>query len=109
MLRYDVVKSGAREQHPMHKMAAMQYNWATYARPEGVRPEAGIWVQAPTPVPMVYASKRAEHPVFEMAFSLFRTRPGQQAALSRVKVLVALYRSWRHPVRLEYTTDAEGA
>jgi hypothetical protein len=59
-------------------------------------------------MPLVYASKRVERPVFEVAFSVFLAG-SRDSARSHIKVLAALHRSWRHPLKLEYTVNAEGA
>lgn len=34
LLRYDVVKSGIKDQHPLYKMAALQYDWRALAASE---------------------------------------------------------------------------
>lgn len=35
LLRYDVVKSGIKDQHPLYKMAALQYDWKALAQTDG--------------------------------------------------------------------------
>jgi hypothetical protein len=108
MLRYDFVKLGTKDEHPMRKLGVLYYGRATTGATVKVRPQSTRWVEAPVALPEVAAPVRMEHPLLEVAFSVFRVRPGE-AARSRARVLLALYRSWRRPVRFEYTPNVEGA
>ena len=35
LLRHDFVKTGTKDEHPLHKMASLQYDWKTLAQPRG--------------------------------------------------------------------------
>ena len=105
MLRFDVVKSGTRDQHPMHKMAAMQYNWRALGTPIISRPamenEPEIAEKKPAAVP----GKLLGNPVFELAFSIYHPKTGEEA-LPKTQIMAGIYRSWRRPVRLQFTNSA---
>ncbi len=105
MLRYDIIKSGTRDPHPMHKLAAMQYNWRSLGTPITVRPipvnEAEETVKQPTGAP----GKLAGNPVFELAFSIYHPKASEESQ-AKTQIMAGLYRSWRRPVRLQFTNSA---
>ncbi len=107
LLRYDIVMNGTKDDHPMHRMAAMRHDWQSAAAPVAAT-DASRWIDVPTSMPPVYAAKHLERPLFEVAFSLFVARP-RDSARAHVRVIAALYGSWRRPLRLEYTTSPEAA
>lgn len=41
LLRHDFVKTGTKDEHPLHKMASLQYDWKTLAQPDGPRSQSG--------------------------------------------------------------------
>ncbi len=105
LLRFEVVMNGKKDAHPLHKMASAMGRWAV----EGASScETGSWIVVPAPSPHVYAVKRLERPMFEIAFSLFVARP-RESARAHVQVIAALYRTWRRPLKLEYTVSPESA
>ncbi len=104
MLRFDFVMTGRKEEHPLHKMAA-QLGWAGLA---ARIPETFLAEEPMAMAEVVVAAKRQERPVLEVAFSMFKAGSGELSR-SKIRVMAVLYRSWRRPLKVEYTTISEGA
>jgi polysulfide reductase chain C len=100
MLRFDVVKSGIRDPHPMHKMAAMQYNWRALGNPIISQPAAVSEPEIPVKRPVAVPGKLMGNPVFELAFSIYHPKTGEESQ-PKTQILAGLYRSLRRPVRLQ--------
>jgi polysulfide reductase chain C len=109
LLRKDVVKAGTKDEHPLHKMVAMKYDWAVreaYAEIGG-RPESKA---APVEMRPIAAPRMVLRPVLQLALSTFAWSSGN-IERTRLRILAVLYWSVRHPVKVsvQYLSDSDGA
>ncbi len=106
MLRRDFVSSGVKDPHPMLAAAPILYSRVPLANVVAAQAPVRVRAKARARVPLAGAPRRAEQLVFEVAFSLLRGSVSDPVR-SRVRILAAVYRSWRHPVSLEYRVEAQ--
>jgi polysulfide reductase chain C len=100
LLRFDVVKAGIRDQHPMHKMVAMQYDWRALGTPVVSQPMTGSEPETAVRKPAAVPGQFLGNPVFELAFSIYHPKTGEESP-PKTQILAGLYRSLRRPVRLQ--------